>query len=70
VKEYKQNRCWIKDFETKSKNWHYVKHFTFFGFFQIWNIEDTSLIDSQLTDFDLTTVIIDQIEEKIWSIVR
>jgi hypothetical protein len=28
------------------------------------NIEDTSLIDSQLTDFDLTTVIIDQIEEK------
>jgi hypothetical protein len=31
---------------------------------KFWNIEDTSLIDSQLTDFDLTTVIIDQIEEK------
>jgi hypothetical protein len=31
---------------------------------KFWNIEDTSLIDSQLTDFDLTTAIIDQIEEK------
>jgi hypothetical protein len=31
---------------------------------KFWNIEDTSLIDSQLTDFDLTTVILDQIEEK------
>jgi hypothetical protein len=31
---------------------------------KFWNIEDTSLIDNQLTDFDLTTVIIDQIEEK------
>ncbi len=27
---------------------------------KFWNIEDTSLIDSQLTDFDLTTVIIDK----------
>jgi hypothetical protein len=31
---------------------------------KFWNIEDTSLIDSQLTDFDLTTVILDKIEEK------
>ena len=31
---------------------------------KFWNIEDTSLIDHQLTDFDLTTVILDQIEEK------
>lgn len=31
---------------------------------KFWNIEDTSLIDNQLTDFDLTTAIIDQIEEK------
>ncbi|WP_367772830.1 hypothetical protein AB3G33_04105 [Flavobacterium sp. WC2421] len=31
---------------------------------KFWNIEDTSLIDNQLTDFDLTTVILDQIEEK------
>ncbi|MEZ7506186.1 hypothetical protein [Flavobacterium sp. Arc2] len=31
---------------------------------KFWNIEDTSLIDNQLTDFDLTTEIIDQIEEK------
>jgi len=31
---------------------------------KFWNIEETSLIDSQLTDFDLTTVILDQIEEK------
>ncbi|MGO4817220.1 hypothetical protein [Flavobacterium sp. W22_SRS_FP1] len=31
---------------------------------KFWNIEDTSLIDSQLTDFDLTTVILHQIEEK------
>jgi hypothetical protein len=31
---------------------------------KFWNIEDISLIDSQLTDFDLTTVILDQIEEK------
>ncbi len=31
---------------------------------KFWNIEDTSLIDSQLTDFDLTTVFLDQIEEK------
>ena len=31
---------------------------------KFWNIEDISLIDNQLTDFDLTTVIIDQIEEK------
>ena len=31
---------------------------------KIWNMEDTSLIDNQLTDFDLTTVILDQIEEK------
>jgi hypothetical protein len=30
---------------------------------KFWNIEDTSLIDNQLTDFDLTTVILDQIEE-------
>lgn len=28
------------------------------------NIEDTSLIDNQLTDFGLTTVILNQIEEK------
>jgi hypothetical protein len=31
---------------------------------KFWNIEDTSLIDSQLTDLDVTTVILDQIEEK------
>jgi hypothetical protein len=31
---------------------------------KFWNIEDTSLIDNQLTDFDLTTAILDQIEEK------
>jgi hypothetical protein len=31
---------------------------------KFWNIEDTGLIDRQLTDFDLTTVILDQIEEK------
>ena len=30
---------------------------------KFWNIEDTSLIDNQLTDFDLTTLILDQIEE-------
>ena len=31
---------------------------------KFWNIEDTSLIDNQLTDFGLTTAILDQIEEK------
>ena len=31
---------------------------------KFWNIEDTSVIDNQLTDFDLTTTIINQIEEK------
>ena len=31
---------------------------------KFWNIEDTSLIDNQLTDFDLTTTILNQIEEK------
>lgn len=31
---------------------------------KFWNIEDSSLIDSQLTDFDLTTAILHQIEEK------
>mgnify|MGYP003643222058 CR=1 FL=1 len=31
---------------------------------KFWNIEDRRLIDNQLTDFDLTTAILDQIEEK------
>jgi hypothetical protein len=31
---------------------------------KFWNVEDTSLIDNQLTHFGLTTVILDQIEEK------
>jgi hypothetical protein len=31
---------------------------------KFWNIEETNLIDNQLTNFDLTTVIIDQVEEK------
>jgi hypothetical protein len=31
---------------------------------KFWNVEDTGLIDNQLTYFGLTTVILDQIEEK------
>lgn len=31
---------------------------------KIWNMEDTSLIDNQLTDIGLTTVILDEIAEK------
>jgi hypothetical protein len=31
---------------------------------KFWNVEDTGLIDNQLTHFGLTTVILDQIEEK------
>lgn len=31
---------------------------------KFWNLDDTSLIDSQLTNLDLTTAILDQIEEK------
>jgi hypothetical protein len=31
---------------------------------KFWNIEDRSLIDNQLTDFDLTTTILDQTKEK------
>jgi hypothetical protein len=32
---------------------------------KFWNIEYIESIDSQLTDFDLTIMILDQIEEKI-----
>jgi hypothetical protein len=31
---------------------------------KFWSLDDTSLIDSQLTNLDLTTAILDQIEEK------
>jgi hypothetical protein len=31
---------------------------------KFWNIDDTNLIDNQLTNFDLTVAILDQIEEK------
>jgi hypothetical protein len=50
--------------DEKKKDWHYVKHFTFFGFYSNLEYRRLSLIDNQLTDFDLTTAIIDQIEEK------